>query len=129
MRTFRTGEVFVHERRFTIEEVRAFTQASGDAGRHHVEPDASGRLLVQGLLTATLPTKIGGDIDFLARDMHFDFLRPVYTGDTIRCEMAVADVVVEPGRVRLAFTGACRNQDGVEVLRIASRGIVLDPAR
>lgn len=125
-RAFEVGEVRVFERRFTEEDVLAFQRISGDAGRHHDRPDALGRRVVHGLLTATLPTKIGGDLDFLARDMHFDFLRPVFTGDTIRCEVTLTEVTPEAGRVRLVLSGSCRNQDGKEVLRFASRGVVLD---
>lgn len=53
---------------------------------HHITPDEQGRLVVQGLLTSTLPTKVGGDHNLLARKMNFEFLRPVYTEDTIICE-------------------------------------------
>ena len=125
-RAFQVGEVLAFERRFLDEDVVAFQRISGDAGRHHARPDALGRRMVQGLLTATLPTKLGGDIDFIARDMHFEFLRPVFTGDTIRCEMTLDEVAEEPGRVRLTMRGVCRNQDGKEVLRILTRGIVRD---
>lgn len=45
--------------------------------------------MVQGLLTATLPTKIGGDANVLARTMNFEFLKPVFTGDTILCEVTI----------------------------------------
>jgi acyl dehydratase len=125
-RPIEVGEVSVFERRFTDEDVVAFQALSGDAGRQHAQPDALGRRVVHGLLTASLATKLGGDIDYVARDMHFEFLRPVFTGDTIRCEMTITEVVPEEGRVRLTLTGSCRNQDGKEVLRFVSRGVVPD---
>jgi len=124
MRTFAVGDTFVHERTFDHDDVLAFVRISGDAGAHHVAPAPDGRRLVHGLLTATLPTKLGGDLDYLAREMHFEFLRPVFTGDTIRCEMHVAEVEHRPDRVRLALVGACTNQHGEDVLRVRSRGIV-----
>jgi hypothetical protein len=40
-----------------------FADVSRDRGIHHVKSDEDGRLLVHGLLTATIPTKLGGDID------------------------------------------------------------------
>ncbi len=46
-------------------------------------------LIVHGLLTTTLPTKIGGDLNYIARQMVFEFLWPVFTGDTIRCEVTI----------------------------------------
>ena len=50
--------------------------------------------MVHGLLTATIPTKIGGDMNFIAREMKFQFYRPVFAGDTIGCEVTV--VKLEP---------------------------------
>jgi 3-hydroxybutyryl-CoA dehydratase len=52
------GEIITFERTFTVEDVELFTTISGDEGSHHVTPDEQGRLVIQGLLTATLPTKI-----------------------------------------------------------------------
>jgi 3-hydroxybutyryl-CoA dehydratase len=78
----KVGDIITFERTFTPEDVELFTKVSGDEGSHHVTPDEQGRLVIQGLLTATLPTKIGGDNNVLARTMNFDFLRPVFTGNT-----------------------------------------------
>ncbi|WP_437931441.1 hotdog domain-containing protein [Sorangium sp. So ce291] len=125
-RPFQVGEVSSFERCFTDEDVLEFQRISGDAGRHHARPDAQGRRVVHGLLTATLPTRLGGDIDFLAREMQFEFLRPVFTGDTVRCEATINEVAPEAGRVRLALSGSCWNQEGKEVLRFQARGVVLD---
>jgi hypothetical protein len=66
-------------------------------------------------LTAAIPTKLGGDIDYLPREMVFEFLRPVYVGDAIRCEMTLDEVVQEEGKTRLAMSGSCPNQSGKEV--------------
>ncbi|WP_437291144.1 hotdog domain-containing protein [Sorangium sp. So ce406] len=127
-RPFQVGDVSGCERCFTDEDVLEFLRISGDAGRHHARPDAQGRRVVHGLLTATIPTRLGGEIDYLAREMTFEFLRPVFTGDTIRCEATITEVVPEAGRVRLAMSGGCWNQDGKEVLRFNTRGVVLDEA-
>jgi len=54
------GQRFTWIRTFTDEDVRQFAEVSGDRGAHHVQPGPDGRVMVQGLLTATLPTKIGG---------------------------------------------------------------------
>ena len=128
MRVFEVGQGFTHERRFTDEDVLAFQRVSGDEGRHHAQPDATGRRVVHGLLTASIATKIGGDLDYLAREMSFEFLRPVLTGDTVRCTLEILEVVPKAGRVRLKLSGACHNQDGEEVLRFSSHGVVLDDA-
>jgi len=43
------------------------------------------------LLTAGLLTHIGGLWAFLSTEMHFEFVAPVYIGDTITAEAEVAD--------------------------------------
>ncbi len=123
------GDVFAWERTFTNEDVEAFCRVSGDAGRHHRHADDRGRQMVHGLLTATLPTKLGGDIDYIARDMLFEFVRPVFTGDTIRCELRIVDAQPEARRKRVKLAGACTNQHGQEVLRFRSDGVILEAAR
>ena len=111
---------------FTIEDVRHFSEVSGDRGVHHVELDAEGRLMVQGLLTATLPTKLGGDLNYLAREMVFEFLRPVFTGETIECASTTTKVEKRPGRIYAEFAISCTNPSGKEVLRASTKGVILD---
>ncbi|HKF36963.1 MAG TPA: enoyl-CoA hydratase, partial [Ktedonobacteraceae bacterium] len=96
------GDVTVWERTFTVEDVRLFGRLSGDLGIHHVEADEQGRLMVQGLLTATLPTKLGGDMNYIARELVFEFLRPVFTGDTIRCESTITHFEKADGHTKMA---------------------------
>jgi 3-hydroxybutyryl-CoA dehydratase len=67
----KAGDVITFERTFTKRDVEIFTEVSGDEGIHHITPDEQGRLVVQGLLTATLPTKVGGDHNVLARTVNF----------------------------------------------------------
>ena len=38
---------------------------------------------------ATLPTKIGGDDNVLARTVNVECLRPLFTGDTIRWDVNI----------------------------------------
>ncbi|HXZ03693.1 MAG TPA: enoyl-CoA hydratase [Ktedonobacteraceae bacterium] len=120
------GDVTVWERTFTEEDVRFFGQVSGDQGIHHVETDEQGHLMVQGLLTATLPTKIGGDLNYIARQMVFDFLRPVFTGDTIRCEVTITHLEKVESHTSMKAKWVCRNQQGKEVLTGHTHGIIRD---
>jgi 3-hydroxybutyryl-CoA dehydratase len=120
------GDVTVWERTFTVEDVRLFGQLSGDQGIHHVEPDEQGRLMVQGLLTATLPTKLGGDMNYIARELVFEFLRPVFTGDTIRCESTITHLEKADGHTKMAAEWVCRNQQGKEVMTGHTHGITRD---
>jgi 3-hydroxybutyryl-CoA dehydratase len=118
------GDVLTAERAFTVEDVRAFAAISEDVGAHHVAPDPEGRLLVHGLLVATLPTRIGGSLDYLARQMVFELLRPVFTGDRIRCEATITRVEPGQGRLEVAFTITCRNDRDKEVMRASTTGII-----
>lgn len=79
------GDVVTATRTFDSSDVRQFAEATGDRGDHHLEEDDEGRLLVHGLLTASLGTEIGGRYNVLARTMEYRFRRPVYTGETVRC--------------------------------------------
>jgi acyl dehydratase len=118
------GDVRVWERTFTEEDVRVFARFSGDEGTHHLEPDEHGRLMVHGLLTATLPTKIGGDMNFIARELTFQFHRPVFAGDTIRCEVTVVELEPAEQYHRVKSTWTCRNQHGKEVMSGEASGVV-----
>ena len=63
------GATRTFERTFTVEDVEQFAELSGDAQSRHTEPDDDGRVMVQGLLTATMPTKLGSDSEVLARTL------------------------------------------------------------
>ncbi len=118
------GQVIAWERVFSEEDIRQFGELSGDQGIQHVSPDEQGRLMVQGLLTATLPTKVGGDMNFIARELNFEFYRPVFSGDTIRCEVMIT--LLEEGELHthLECKWVCRNQDGREVMTGRARGVI-----
>lgn len=121
------GDIITFERTFTVKDVEMFTEISCDEGVHHISQDEQGRLVIQGLLTATLPTKIGGDANVLARTMNFEFIRPVFTGDTIICEVEIQDYEwqEEKKRTSISTIFTCKNQDGKEVLKGSFSGVIL----
>lgn len=124
--SLKVGDIIRFERTFTKEDVEIFTKVSMDEGDHHTNPDELGRLVVQGLLTATLPTKIGGDYNVLARTMNFEFLRPVFTGDTISCEVTIEKLEKKNDhRISISATFLCMNQNGKEVLNGNFAGVIL----
>ncbi|MGG4396155.1 enoyl-CoA hydratase [Paenibacillus thiaminolyticus] len=120
------NDVFTWERTFTKEDVLEFGRISGDQGRHHVEPDERGRVMVQGLLTASIGTKIGGDLNYIAREMISEFIRPVFTGDTITCEVTLTKIEQLEGVKKVEIKSIYRNQLGKEVLIGSSHGIIRD---
>jgi 3-hydroxybutyryl-CoA dehydratase len=121
------GDITSWERTFTEEDVQLFGELSGDQGIHHVESDEQGRLMVQGLLTATLPTKLGGDMNYIAREMTFEFLRPVFAGDTIRCEATITLYEQADRHINMAVSFECRNQKDKIVLTGHTHGIIREP--
>jgi 3-hydroxybutyryl-CoA dehydratase len=122
------GARIVWSRTITEEDVARFAEFSGDKGRHHLQRDAQGRLMAHGLLTATLPTKVGGDYDYMAKTMNFEFLQAVYAGDTLTCEGMVDALIEQRSRTKVRFSFTVRNQDNVVVLRGTSAGQILKNA-
>jgi 3-hydroxybutyryl-CoA dehydratase len=120
----KVGDTLSWTRTFTQEDVRIFAALSGDQGQHHLQPDAEGRLMAHGLLTATLPTKIGGDLNFIAREMTFRFQRPVFAGDTIHCEVTLTELETGEQFTQLESSFVCRNQQGKEVMNGEARGVI-----
>ena len=118
------GDVFRWSRTFTLDDIQQFGEISGDRGVHHIEPDDYGRLMTQGLLTATLPTKLGGDLNYIARTMSLEFLRPVFSGDTIACQMIAREVSSSEHRLTVTFDMVLVNQHGKEVMTGHSTGII-----
>jgi acyl dehydratase len=111
-------------RRIVDEDIARFAELTGDRGRHHLERDAQGRLLAHGLLTASLATKLGGDANFIARTMEFEFVGPVHGGDELTCEGVVEHSALQSSRVKVRFGFTVRNQRGELVLRGTSSGQV-----
>ncbi|WP_440604149.1 hotdog domain-containing protein [Bacillus sp. GB_SG_008] len=122
----KVGDIISFERTFSVKDVELFTEISGDEGIHHRTPDEQGRLVIQGLLTATLPTKVGGDHNVLARSMNFEFLRPVFTGDIIFCEVTIEKFEKQDNnRTAIMASFLCTNQNEKQVLRGNFAGVIL----
>ena len=120
----KVGDQTYWERTFTEEDIRLFNRLSGDEGVHHVAPDEQGRLMVHGLLTATIPTKLGGDMNFIAREMKFQFYRPVFAGDTIRCDVTIVELEPSDRYLSMRTEFICRNQQGKEVMTGYAAGVI-----
>jgi acyl dehydratase len=120
------GTTRTYTRTFTTEEVEQFADLSNDEGYHHLVADAEGQVVLHGLLTATMPTKLGGDIDFLARTMEFEFPRPAYTGVEITCTTTYESVERGEDRTELVASFVCETETGEVVLRGRSEGVVME---
>ena len=122
------GQRFTARRTFTSVDVEEFARISGDRGSHHVRPDETGRVMIQGLLTASVPSKIGGDLNYIARKAEFEFVRPVFTGDTVVAEATVAEIKDSERGLWVKMTVLCKNQEGKEVLKGSIDGLIRDEA-
>lgn len=125
--TIAVGNQVTFERTFSNAEVLSFGRITGDEGSQHTRPNPAGNLMVHGLLLAALPTKIGGELSFLARDLTFEFLRPVYTGDPIRCTVTVTRLEATEHGTRLSAAFECMDSQGRVVMRGTGNGSVRRP--
>lgn len=113
------GDRFRFTRTFSEADLSLFVGISGDFNPYHTDAlftaaTRFGRPILPGLLVAGMVTHIGGLIGFLSREMTFQFLRPVYPGDTVTVETWVSEKDAE--RRRMVLDAEFRVRDEV-VLR------------
>ncbi len=120
----RVGDRAVYSRTFTEADVALFGGITADGNPYHYDAEFArgarfGRPIVHGLLVGSMVTHIGGQWAWLADGMSFEFVAPVFVGDTVTAEVTV-EAVDERGRhtARARFT----NQRGEEVLRSVLTG-------
>jgi acyl dehydratase len=120
------GDTFSVSRTFTEQDVIQFADISRDYNPVHCDErfakvkNFDGRIC-HGLLIASQVTEIGGQIGWLASGMTFKFKKPVYFGDTIKCDLTITDID-ERGfaRAEAVFT----NDDDITVLEAVVTGTV-----
>jgi 3-hydroxybutyryl-CoA dehydratase len=119
------GQSYTYRRTFTEGDVALFCGVTGDLNPYHMDESFAsqswyGRRIVPGLLTGSMLTHIGGLLGFLATEMAFEYLAPVYIQDTITCTVTFTEKD-EPRR-RLTGSVSYVNQAGIEVLRASVSG-------
>jgi acyl dehydratase len=119
------GQRFTWRRSITHEDILATVRLTGDQGGYHVDEAFARRagfrtLIAPGLLQGSLATKLGGDLNFLAREMAYQFLKPVYAGDDLEVSFEV--VAVEREKNRVTFQGGVINQAGEQVVTFRATG-------
>jgi hypothetical protein len=118
------GATYTYERSFDREDVERWAAISGDQQDRHFEADDDGEVLLHGLLTASLQTKIGGDLHVLASRMDLHFRRPVYTGQRIHCTWENETVTEREDRYELTVD-VRMTVEGTVVLDGTVEGVVL----
>ena len=121
----RVGQTFTFRRTFTDGDVALFCGVTGDYNPYHQDESFAkaswyGRLIIPGLLTGSMLTHVGGMLGFLATEMSFEYVAPVFVGDTITCTVTVIEK--DEAKRRITANARFLNQDGVEVLQASFGG-------
>lgn len=107
------GQAFTAERAIVEADIAAFAALVGDRGQHHTSTDV--RPMAHGLLTVSLATQIGGQLDFIARRMDWTFCKPVWAGDTITAQVTISELTERRSGTGVRFDVVIANQDGETV--------------
>lgn len=118
----KTGQEYNYSRQITREDILKFADISNDRGQHHVNLES--KLLAHGLLIAALPTKLGGDINFIARTMEFHFIKAVYEGETITCTARVEKLLEQGKRYKVEIAFLCINESDEVVMEGTTKGMI-----
>lgn len=120
---FSEGMTFEYSRKFTQKDTELMGDLIGDHNLFHYDGEfirntRFKKPIVHGLLVGGMICHFGGDIfpgpGYLAEEMDFKFIKPVFFGETIR---AVGKVVrVDKIRKRVTFHMTCYNQKNEIVL-------------
>lgn len=103
----RVGERAAFTRTLTEADTALFIGVTWDVNPYHTDEQFAAqtpfeRRIAPGLLTASLLTHLGGMWAFLATEMQFTFVAPVFVGDTVTAVAEVVEFDETRGRVRLA---------------------------
>jgi acyl dehydratase len=120
------GDTFSVSRTFTEQDVIRFADISRDYNPVHYDErfakakKFNGRIC-HGLLIASQVTEIGGQMGWLASGMTFKYRKPVYIGDTIKCDITITELD-EKGFIKgeAVFT----NGDDITVLEAVVTGFI-----
>ena len=115
----RLGEKAAFRRTLTEADVALFIGVTWDVNPLHTDEVYASALpfkkrIVPGLLTASLLTHLGGLWAFMATEMRFQFLAPVFIGETVTAQAEI--VVLDPDSRKVTLRCTCVNAQGKEVL-------------
>lgn len=113
-------------RTFTQQDVEEFGRLTRDYNPVHSEPrwcqlKGFDRPIAHGLLVGSMLCEPGGQWGWLADGMSFKFLKPVYIGDTITCEMTIVEL---DERLHARAECTLSNQRGEVVMTAILNGLL-----
>lgn len=120
------GQTIVYRRTFTQKEVENYMVLGDFVGKHHEIPNEEGQYLLQGLLTASLTNKIGGDYNIIVYRMEFDFVNKAYTDREMTCTNYIDEIVEKRGKKHLTISSKILDDQGTLVLQGLLQGIALE---
>ncbi len=120
------GDAFSVSRTFREQDVRQFADISRDYNPVHFDQRFArvkkiDGLICHGLLVASLITEIGGQIGWLASGMTLQFKKPVFIGETIRCDFTITEI---DDRGRAKAEAVFTNENAEMVLEAVLSGLV-----
>jgi 3-hydroxybutyryl-CoA dehydratase len=122
----KVGDSFSVSRTFSEHDTMLFGEISRDYNPVHYDDrfaqakNFRGRIC-HGLLVGGMLTEIGGQLAWLASEMHFRFRKPVFFGDTIKCHLKITEV---DDRNRAKAEVLFENQNGETVIEANVAGII-----
>jgi len=121
-----TGDQFSVTRTLAEQDVRHFADITKDYNPVHFDDRFAGTKnfcgrICHGLLAGSLITEIGGQIGWLATEMNFKFIKPVYFGDIIQCTLTITEI---DNRGFARAEAVIKNQDGVVVVESVLKGML-----
>ena len=95
--TLQKGTSVRFSRTFTQQDVEEFGRITRDYNPVHSEPrwcrlKGFDQPIAHGLLVGSMLCEPGGQWGCLADEMSFKFIKPVYIGDTVTCEMTIVEL-------------------------------------
>jgi acyl dehydratase len=122
----KAGDSFSVSRTFSERDTILFGDISRDYNPVHYDDrfaeakNFRGRIC-HGLLVGGMLTEIGGQMGWLASEMHFRFRKPVFFGDTITCQLRITEV---DERNRAKAEALFKNQNDEMVIEASVAGII-----
>lgn len=108
---------------YTTENVISFANLTGDCNPIHLDKDFAENtlfkkpivhgILVVGQISELLANQLPGP-GTIYLEQNTRFLKPVYHGSTIHCEVIIEEIIKEKSKVKLKTI--CKNEDGEIVI-------------
>lgn len=123
---FSIGDKKVLQASFTEEDVRVFSEITGDTNKIHLDESFASKSIfksriVHGFLVTSLFSRMFGTVfpgeGTIYLSQSFKFLKPVYLNDEVVCEVVITKINVE--RRIIEFKTECLVKDKVVVAGIA----------